>query len=247
MANTAFEMSKRSLRHDEVIEALTSTKTVHSLIAGTTGSGKSVLLNAVILGLIQMDVECYFFDLKRVELGEYKKTKVCKKYITEPEDVPKALDSVISEMEHRYSRMKGKESSAKHIYVIIDELADTLTQRGVLDRLVKIGRLGRAANIHLLCATQDPSRNTLPAKLAQNFTCTVALRCRSSIESRQIIGVSGAESLPIYGYGYMWDARGISTIEVTPVSDEVKENILSASVRGFINSHSLFKSILNSI
>ena len=125
------------------------------------------------------------------------------------------LDSVIYIMEKRFKRMGDKKKTAEGpYYVVIDELADMITIKGVLERLVKIGRLGRAANIHLLCATQDPSRRTLPAQLMQNFTCTVALRCRSAIESRQIIGVPGAELLPKYGYGYRWDADGIEKFAI---------------------------------
>lgn len=231
MTKTASDMTRGYFSSSEAVQALTHPKTLHTLIAGTTGSGKSVLLNACILELIQRDVDCYFFDLKRVELKEYQSTKACKAYITEPRDVCPTLDHIVIEMDRRFASMSGKESTEKHIYIIIDELGDTLTQKGVLDRLVKIGRLGRAAHIHLFCATQDPSRRTLEAQLAQNFTCTVALRCRSDVESRQIIGVAGAEDLPQYGFGYMWDARGINKIEVIPVSDEEKEEILLKSQR----------------
>ena len=189
--------------------------TAHTLIAGTTGSGKSVLLNKAIHYLIEDRVcLCTFFDLKRVELSEYKGTDICSDYITEPEDVLEALDFLIFLMDERYKDMVGKKSDKFPYYIVVDELADMLTVDGVLERLVKIGRLGRASNIHLLCATQDPSRHTLPAQLMQNFTCTVALRCRSSIESRQIIGVPGAETLPKHGYGYRWDADGIQKFAI---------------------------------
>lgn len=227
MTKTAADMARGMFSSSEAVSNLTSTKTLHTLIAGTTGSGKSVLLNACILELIQNDTDCYFFDLKRVELKEYRNSMACKGYITEPADICPALDEIVMEMDRRFANMDGKETDAKHIYIIIDELADTLTQKGVLERLVKIGRLGRAAHIHLFCATQDPSRMSLPAQLAQNFTCTVALRCRSDVESRQVIGVSGAEDLPQYGYGYMWDYRGINKIEVTPVTAEEKAQIIA--------------------
>ena len=191
----------------------------HTLIAGTTGSGKSVLLNDVLSRLsYTVDGFCSFFDLKRVELIDYKyDVGLCSNYISEPEDVLEELDFLIFLMEGRYEDMASrglKKYDGYHHYIVIDELADMITIEGVLERLVKIGRLGRAANIHLLCATQDPSRRTLPAQLMQNFTCTVALRCRSAIESRQIIGVPGAELLPKYGYGYRWDADGIEKFAI---------------------------------
>jgi len=107
----------------------------------------------------------------------------------------------------------------KPLYVVIDELADLVSNKKALELIIKIGRLGRAAQVHLICATQDPSRKTLPAALMQNFTTTVALRCRSAIESRQIIGIPGAEKLPKYGYGIQWDAEGTHNIDI-PLTDE---------------------------
>lgn len=213
---------------NKVLEPLVNT--AHTLIAGTTGSGKSVLLNDVLLQLEERvdnydPVICSMFDLKRVELIDHADKLCCRNvvlnepvgYITEPEDVLDQLDFVVYFMECRY-----KEMADKHVkfcddfpyYAVIDELADLLTVPGALERLVKIGRLGRAANVHLLCCTQDPSRRNLPAQLMQNFTCCVALRCRSAIESRQIIGVSGAEKLPKYGRAIRWDADGLEEFEV---------------------------------
>lgn len=189
--------------------------TPHALIAGTTGSGKSVMLNSTIITGAAEAYCFYFFDLKRVELRRYKRLASCMGYVTEPEKVVPALDKIIGAMEQRYKEMRNKtETSEQHLYVVIDELADCVTIKGVLERLVKIGRLGRAAHIHLLCATQDPSRRTLPAQLMQNFTLTLALRCRSAIESRQIIGIPGAEKLPLYGKGIIWDAYGTHSISV---------------------------------
>lgn len=196
----------------KVIKPLVDTP--HTLIAGTTGSGKSVLLNDILKYIVNEPGVGSFFDLKRVELGEYKHLGFCQAYITEPEDVVRELNTVLFIMEERFKRMTSKKSCEAPYYVIIDELGDMLTIKGVLERLVKIGRLGRAANIHLICATQDPSRRTLPAQFMQNFTCTVALRCRSAIESRQIIGVSGAETLPKYGYAFRWDDDGIEKFKV---------------------------------
>lgn len=188
--------------------------TPHTLIAGTTGSGKSVLLHQIIDKLVDKYCLLEFIDLKVVELSEYKSVDGCLGYVTEPGDICYELDWLIDEMKDRFAKMEGKHSDEIPIYIVIDELADVLSEDGVLERLVKIGRLGRAANIHLLCATQDPSRRTLRAQLMQNFTCCVALRCRSAIESRQIIGVPGAETLPKHGYGYRWDADGIEKFAI---------------------------------
>ena len=200
----------------------------HTLVAGTTGSGKSVLLNELLVLLhSQTDSHCIFYDLKRVELIPFKKLDFCLDYITEPEDVVSSLDWAINLMEKRYQTMKGKTFKGVQIYLVVDELADMVTIRGVLERLVKIGRLGRAAGIHMLCATQDPSRRTLHAQLMQNFTCTIALRCRSSIESRQIIGVPGAELLPKHGEAYIWDADGARRIKIPYMSEDWLEEYIN--------------------
>ena len=207
----------------ELIDDIVSS---HTLIAGTTGSGKSVLLNDILValyhwGAIYNKPRCIFFDLKRVELKPYRSLKgFCLGYVTEPRQVTVALDYAIEEMEARYAEMSGRKSNRPPLIIVVDELADMLSIRGVLDRLVKIGRLGRAANVRLLCCTQDPSRRTLSAQLMQNFTCAVALRCKTAIESRQIIGVPGAEDLPRYGVGILSDPDGMREISIPFMSDE---------------------------
>ena len=213
--------------------------TAHTLIAGTTGSGKSVLLNSVIYSAYAAfptyeDAQFWFFDLKRVELARYKNTDQCISFITEPGLVGVALDTIVQVMESRYSKMEPQgllKWDREQYYVFIDELADLMTVPGVLPQLVKIGRLGRAAGIHLICATQDPSRRTLVASLMQNFTCCIALRCRSAIESRQIIGVAGAETLPRYGQALLWDAEGVTRFDVPMTPDDVLNHISKARPR----------------
>lgn len=198
-------------------------KSPHILIAGTTGSGKSVALNNLIYTLLLTQGNSpmfMFIDTKRVELKQYKSLPGCVCYVTEPEDVSAYLEMVISEMDERYETMEGKETDMPHLYVVIDELADLIDEANVRKQLVKIGRLGRAAHIHLLACTQDPSRFTLSAQLMQNFTTRIALRCRDNIESRQILGVTGADHLPKYGYGILSDADGERKIKITLTPDE---------------------------
>ena len=211
--------------------------TAHTLIAGTTGSGKSVLLNSIIYallkdGIVTGNIPCFtLIDTKWVELKQYKNLPAVSQYVTEPEDVPEALDNVINTMIKIYSEMPGKETTKGHHYVVIDELADVLSTYGVLERIIKIGRLGRAAHIHLLCCTQDPSRHTLSAQLVQNFTTRVALRCLDEIESKQIIRISGAEKLPKYGKAIALDSFGYKKIDVPLTPDEdIDELVASIAV-----------------
>ena len=195
----------------------------HTLIAGTTGSGKSVLLNSIIWSYLAYPDYYLFIDLKRVELVRYKNHPRTLGFVKLPDQVIPALDSMIQRMEDRYTEMEktGKvKSDRPHIHIIIDELADLLTYKGVEERITKLMRLGRAANIHLLMATQSPNRKVITANIQQNLTCAIALRCKSAIESRQIIGVAGAENLPKYGTGLLCDTDGIREVTIPMTSEE---------------------------
>lgn len=212
--------------------------TAHTLIAGATGCGKSVLLNSILYSLIKKGVVYpdqfpYFvlIDTKRVELKQYKPLRDFIDYESEPEKVCALLDWVIKEMDRRFDEMKGKETTAPYIYVVVDELADLVEESGVLDRIVKIGRLGRAAHIHLLCCTQDPSRRTLSARLMQNFTTCVALKCKSDIDSRQVIGRAGAEDLPKHGKAIVLDQNGYRVVDTPYISDDDIDNLVEGLAR----------------
>lgn len=185
----------------------------HVLIAGCTGSGKSVLIDNFIWHVIGRrfpflddpnGVQFVLIDPKRVDLVEYKTVPHVIRYEYEFEGIRSTLDDVIKAMDSRYKYMhsKGiKKYDKGHMIIIIDELADLMTThaREVLPRLQRIAQLGRAAKIHLICATQAPSRKVIPAELTLNFTGLIGLHCRSAIESNQIIGMDGAENLPKNG------------------------------------------------
>lgn len=207
----------------------------HILIAGTTGSGKSTLLNSFIYTTLAHSPSVNQFilvDLKRVELADYKSLPHVLQYCTEPEDAIAALDQLIGIMEDRFKLMdlQGlRQYPGGHIWYVVDELADLISQRprDVISRICRIGRLGRATNIHLLLCTQDPSKKTIPAQIVQNMTCRIALRCMTAIESRQIINIGGAEKLPRYGRALFLNADGLVQIEVPRTNDEDIKSIVS--------------------
>lgn len=218
----------------------------HSLIAGTTGAGKSVLLNTVLTDLHRvkspLTAATLYIDFKRVELKNWSRVPHCVDYCINAAETRRAVEKISDLMFSRYDRMTAagiKSSSDTALYIVIDELAFLLQDDPtIIPALAQLLRLGRAANIHLIAATQSPNRKSLPADLAQNFTCAVALRCRSAIESRQIIGIAGAEKLPVYGSGIQWDKYGYHnvTIPMTPESEQQAiidywNSPLSASVR----------------
>lgn len=173
------------------------------LIAGCCGSGKSVLLNGIIYTLLQHTPNRFklvLCDPKRVEFAGYKHAPHCIAYGNDCETIINALKFVHAEMMGRYERMERaglRKTAEPHIFVIIDELADLMLNapREVKPLLQSLNQLGRAAGIHVIAATQCPARKILPAEITLNFTCKIALRCDSATESRQILGVSGAENL----------------------------------------------------
>lgn len=182
----------------------------HLLIAGATGSGKSVLINGLIYTALYRSpnaVRLVLIDPKRVELCQYRKLPHALRYASEPADMVKALTDCVDLMERRYKAMQSREetkSDEAAVYIIIDELADLLTtnKREVLPILCRLAQLGRAANVHLIGATQRPTKDVLSGQLKVNLDARVALRCPTPQDSRNIIDRKGAETLPRYGKGY---------------------------------------------
>lgn len=195
-------------------------KQPHLLIAGATGSGKSVILNGIIYNaLYNAPSECALIlcDPKRVELRKYKDLPHVLRFANDVESINEALQYAHAVMMDRFHQMELDglaETTERDIYIVVDEFADLITTVKGGDRelnqiknncnslIESIGRLGRAAHVHLILATQSPDRNTIQAHIVQNMTAKLALRCDSPIESRQIIGTKGAELLPMYGEAY---------------------------------------------
>lgn len=194
----------------------------HVLIAGTTGSGKSVVLNGLISTVLfdgPGSKSMVLIDPKRVELVAFKNVPHCIGYASELEEISELLDRVLLTMDSRYQQMaaKGLKTWDKGtIYVMIDELADlVLGSPDILRKLVRIGCVGRAAGIYQIACTQVPNRKILPAELQVNFPAQLALRCRTKIESRQVIQIPGAEKLPLYGSGLYWTPKLLNVQRVT--------------------------------
>ena len=179
----------------------------HTLIAGTTGSGKSVLMNGIIYTALYKapsQVQFILIDPKRVELKLYKDLPHTLRHCTETDEATQVLNIVIREMMARYDRMSEKnlkQSIETPLYIFIDELNDLVTEAPpITKQLGRIAKLGRAANIHLIAGTQNPNRKTLSADFLGNCPARVALRCDDPIESRQIIKCPDAVDLPAHGY-----------------------------------------------
>lgn len=180
----------------------------HILIAGTTGSGKSVLINEIIYGLLahsSPDYTMMLIDPKKVELNMYRNTYHCISYADTDISAVRDLTIALQMIEIRLKQMQTqgiKTYQGGYIFIIIDELADLLlSPYGALIKklLQKILQIGRATKTFVISATQIPARKILDAGLMLNFGIRIALRCNDKIESRQIIGTDDACRLPKYG------------------------------------------------
>ncbi len=210
----------------------------HLLIAGTTGSGKSTLLNGILYTAMTAyapnEVGFVLVDTKYVELSPFKHLPHTYEFVKHASEVPSMLDDVIYHMECEYAKMEEqgvRKSRSKHLYVVIDELADLMCSpyaKEIKAKLQVVLQKGRAANIHIIACTQAPSRKVIPAELVLNFTNRVALRCLSSIESRQILTVGGAEKIRGFGKGkYLSPKDGITDVDIPLIPEkQIEERIL---------------------
>ncbi len=190
----------------------------HMLIAGATGSGKSVCMNTILMCLANRfspdELELILIDPKRVEFGAYEKLPhLVRPVITEAKLVVPALQWVVREMEERYKTMasvaarnlagyneKMDELGLKrmpYLVLIIDELADIMLTTGadVETALARIAQLSRAVGIHTIIATQRPSVNVITGMIKANFPTRIAFKVSSQIDSRTILDGRGAETL----------------------------------------------------
>jgi S-DNA-T family DNA segregation ATPase FtsK/SpoIIIE len=198
-------------------QAVDLAKMPHLLIAGATGSGKSVMVNALITSLLcnasPDDVRMILVDLKRVELAAYNGLpQLLVPVITEPEKAKAALKWAVNEMEGRYRRFAGAtarniraynesrtdpDDRMPYIVLVIDELADLMMREGkhVEDPIVRLAQKARATGIHMVLATQRPSVNVVTGLIKANFPSRIAFAMASQIDSRTILDAPGAEDL----------------------------------------------------
>ena len=177
----------------------------HILVAGTTGSGKSVMLNNIICCLLRncksVKPEFNMIDTKRVELSAYRDIKDCR-MVTEPELAIEVLDDICNTIDARYKVMetnkwKNIPDYVSRVIVVIEELGDlmSVSKKAVEQYIVKIARLGRACGVHLVIATQRPTTDVVTGEIKANIGCRFALQTTSAIDSRNILGHNGAEKL----------------------------------------------------
>jgi len=217
----------------------------HLLIAGTTGSGKSVCINTIILSLLYRHTpdKCKFIliDPKMLELSTYEGIPhlLCP-VITEAKKATSVLGWVVKEMENRY-RLMTKEGvrnidgynakytlSMPYIVVVVDEMSDLMLVAGkeIENYIQKLSQMARAAGIHIIMATQRPSVDVITGTIKANFPTRISFQVTSKIDSRTILGEQGAEQL--LGKGdmlYMSSANRIVRIHAPFVADNEIEKV----------------------
>ena len=199
------------------------TKMIHLLVAGSTGSGKSVCLNALIISLLYKyspeDLRIILIDPKQVEFNIYDKLPhlMINEIIYEPAKVINVLNWCINEMERRFSLFKQKtksvalvrdideynahllpdEEKMPKIVLIIDELADLMqaAKKDLEDRIQRLTQKSRAAGIHLVLATQRPSVDVITGVIKNNLPTRIAFKVTSGVDSQTILDENGAEKL----------------------------------------------------
>lgn len=203
-------------------------KQPHTLIAGASNSGKSVLINDIIYTALYQDpsrLQLVLIDPKRVELIDYKPLPHTLRYASEPVEMINTLKWCVDLMETRYAEMQKKrikKYNGSDIYIFIDEFADLMTtqKKETLPLLQRIAQLGRAANIHLIAATQRPTKDIVNGQIKVNMDSRIALRCPTAQDSRNIINVNGAEQLPRHGYGYYLTPERFEKVPIPYITDE---------------------------
>lgn len=191
----------------------------HMLIAGTTGSGKSVCMNSLIISLLYKakpdEVKLIMVDPKMVELGVYNGIPhLLIPVVTDPKKAAGALQWAVTEMMRRYRSMadagvrdldsfnklaqtSGEIEKLPQVVVVIDELADLMlvAAKEVEESICRIAQMGRAAGIHLVIATQRPSADVITGLMKANIPSRIAFAVASAMESRIILDTAGAEKL----------------------------------------------------
>jgi S-DNA-T family DNA segregation ATPase FtsK/SpoIIIE len=190
----------------------------HMLIAGTTGSGKSVCINTIILSLLyhcsHKDLRLLMIDPKRLELPMYNPIPhLLRRAITQPKRAVDELEHMVDIMEMRYrdfaregvrdidgynEKMRRKGGDVKpYLLIIVDELADLMltAPSEIEENITRLAQMSRAVGIHLILATQRPSVDVITGLIKANFPCRIAFQVASKTDSRTILDMNGAESL----------------------------------------------------
>jgi DNA segregation ATPase FtsK/SpoIIIE, S-DNA-T family len=222
----------------------------HLLVAGTTGSGKSVMLNGLLTSLLlttdPRQVKMVLIDPKRVELSQFARVPhLITPVVTDVKKAANALTWAVAEMERRYEVLEQigvrsvegyndrAESQMPYVVVVIDELADLMMQAGakVEDAIIRLAQKARAVGIHIVVATQRPSVDVITGMIKANVPSRIAFAVSSQVDSRVILDSPGAEAL--LGMGDMLykpvSAARPSRVQGAFISEAEVDRVVSAA------------------
>ena len=192
----------------------------HLLIAGATGSGKSVTVNGIIYTLLlsRSPFQCQFVlvDPKRVELVQYSNLPHTARYASEPADIVRSLQWAVDEMENRFRSMQ----------------ADHIREYTGGDLLQRIAQMGRAAHVHLIACSQCVLAKIIPTELKCNLSTVLGLRTATKAQSRFLVAVPGCELLPDpavegKGYAFLRDGANIEKKYIHRYTDEQIDQLVN--------------------
>jgi DNA segregation ATPase FtsK/SpoIIIE, S-DNA-T family len=196
----------KTVEGEDLVLSMADSRTPHILIAGATGSGKSVCVNTIITGMIttkdRHDIGLALIDPKYVELAKFAVVPhLIMPIANDPPDAVAMLDTLILEMNARYSGV-GRRFWQTSLVLVVDEYADLVSRSRAIERkLVMLAQKGRAAGIHIVLATQRPSVDVVTGAIKANFPVRIAFAVAQGVDSRVILDHYGAETLTGNGDG----------------------------------------------
>ena len=204
------------------------------LIAGMTGSGKSVILNGLINSILYKDAakhQIMLVDLKVVEFSKYRNTAHCISCATTTDSIIRSLEYLREVIQERLDDMEKrnlKNWDGTKIHLVVDEVAELMLEgKDAAVLLQRICQIGRAAGVQVIMATQCPLANVIPTKIKVNFPIIIGLHTATAQHSRNILEVKGCERLPMYGEALiMRPGREIERIEVPMIPEEWLDRII---------------------
>lgn len=233
-------------------------KAIHVLIAGSTGSGKSCMMNSIISSLMMNNTKdtasFLLIDPKRVEFFDYCDSDMLYggEVIQNAKQAINALSALVEEMNKRFWILESQKkryymefknpSTMKQIFVCIDELSFLLLEnkKEVEDYISKIGMLGRAAGIHLILATQHPDRKTITGTIQANIPTVIGLTTRKAVDSRMIIGDDSLTKLHGNGEAILVDGLNVIQFQGSYIKQETIQDIVNKELysKGMKAKHS---------
>ena len=213
----------------------------HLLIAGSSGSGKSVALHALILSAMEQGYKLALVDPKRVELSFYKNTNNLLLPIAKnAEQAENTIQNIYDLMESRYKKMdklEQRQSEETPILLVIDEFAELIEQnKKLMQTIERIASLGRACNIHLILSTQYPIVKYISNAIKSN-SARLCFKCKSKMQYRIILEHVPENKIPLYSGIYQDDAGNETIIKARYYTDsEIKKLCEENQKHGFITS-----------